>query len=105
MTQTLYPDWKEVVVFAADGPQPQKLLETDSFRAVLVGLQAGQKIPPHPAPASAYHFLAGTGWMIVDGERFPVQPGATVVVPDGAARGVEAETQLAFLGAQAAQIS
>ena len=38
MTQTLYLDWKEVVVFAADGPQPQKLLETDSFRAVLVGL-------------------------------------------------------------------
>lgn len=104
MTQTLYLDWKEVVVFAADGPQPQKLLETDSFRAVLVGLKPGQKIPPHPAPASAYHFLDGTGWMIVDGERYAVETGATIVVEAGVARGVEAKTQLAFLGTQAVQI-
>lgn len=97
----VYPDWRERVVFAAGGPQPQKLLETATFRAVLVGLEAGQKIPPHPALASTYHVLEGTGWMIVDGERFALQPGATVVVPDGTVRGVEAETRLVFLGAQA----
>lgn len=101
---TLYPDWKKIVVFAADGPQPQKLIETETFRAVLVGLEAGQRIPAHPAPASAYHFLEGSGWMVVDGARFAVGPGATMVVPGGAARGVEAETRLAFLGTQAAQL-
>jgi quercetin dioxygenase-like cupin family protein len=99
---TLYPDWRERVVFADDGPKPQKLLETSTLRAVLVGLKPGQRIPPHPAPASAYYILDGTGWMIVDGERFAIGPGATVVVLDGAVRGVEAETQLAFLGTQAA---
>lgn len=98
----LYSDWREHVVFADDGPKPQKLLETSTFRAVLVGLEPGQRIPPHPAPASAYYILDGTGWMIVDGERLAIRPGATVVVPDGAVRGVEAETRLAFLGAQAA---
>ena len=36
--------------------------------------------------------------MIVEGERLPVQAGATVVVPEGATRGVDAKTQLAFLG-------
>jgi len=103
MTQAkFYPTWQETVVFAADGPQPQKLLETNTFRAVLVGLEAGQQIPVHPAPASAYHFLQGTGWMIVAGERLTVQPGATVVVPADVSRGVEAETRLAFLGTQAA---
>ena len=98
----LYPDWKEVIAFSAYGPNPQKLLETDTLTAVLVGLQAGQKIPPHPAPAAAYHFLDGTGWMIVERERLAVQPGATVVVPDGVPRGVEAESRLAFLGVRAA---
>ena len=40
--------------------------------------------------------------MIVDGERLAIRPGATVVVPEGAVRGVEAETRLAFLGSQSA---
>ena len=98
----LYPTWKEIVEFASDGPNHQKLIETDAFRAVLVGLEAGQRIAPHPGAAAVYHFLKGSGWMIADGERLAVEPGATVVVPSGAARGVEAKTQLAFLGAHAA---
>ena len=99
---TLYPKWKETVVFDADGPRHQELIVTDTFRAVLVGLEAGQKIPPHPASAAAYHFLQGSGWVTVDDERFAVEPGATVVVPSGIPRGIEAETRLAFLGTQAA---
>ncbi len=98
----LYPDWREIIAFSADGPNPQKLLETETLTTVLVGLEAGQKIPPHPASVATYHFLEGSGWMIVDGERLAVQPGATVVIPDGAtSRGVEAETRLAFLGTRA----
>ena len=102
MTQTkLYPTWKEAVVYDKDGPRHQELIVTDTFRAVLVGLEAGQKIPPHPTSSGAYHFLEGSGWMIVDGERLAVEPGATVVVPNGVLRGVDAETRLAFLGTQA----
>jgi quercetin dioxygenase-like cupin family protein len=44
-----------------------------------------------------YHILEGSGWMFVDGERWPVSPGATIVMPDGTVRGMEAETRLAFL--------
>ena len=102
MTQLLYPNWKEKVVFSPDGPQPQVLLETEKFKAIVAGLEPGQKIPPHPEASAMYHFLEGTGWMIVDDERFAVGPGATVVTPDGAKRGIEAETRLAFVAARAA---
>ena len=103
MTQgRLYPHWKETVLFSAEGPQPQMLLETATCRAMIAGLQAGQKVPPHPEGPAIYHFLEGTGRMIVGEESFVVQTGATVVVPDGAPRGIEAETQLAFLAARLA---
>ena len=98
---TYYPNWKERVVFTPEGPCHQELIVTDTFRAVLVGLEAGQKILPHPTSTGTYHFLEGSGWMTVDGERLAVAPGATVVVPNGVPRGVEAETRLAFLGTQA----
>ncbi len=100
MAQMLYPDWRTLVVFAADGPKPQVLMENAKFKVVLGGLEAGQKIPPHPEAESVFHFLEGTGWMSVDGERFAVTPGATVITPAGAQRGIEAETRLAFLAAR-----
>ena len=83
------------------GPKPHHLIKTEQFTALIAGLEPGQKIPPHPESQAIYHFLEGTGWMIVDDPRFPVRPGATVVVPQEASRGIEAETRLAFLAAKA----
>ncbi len=100
MAQAHYPDWRDKVVFSADGPKPQPLLETPNFKVVVAGLEPGQKIPPHPEGASVFHFLQGTGWMTVGDERFAVKPGSTVVAPAGANRGIEAETRLAFLAAR-----
>ena len=91
-------NWKDKVAYSPTGPQHNLLIGTDRYRAVLVGLEAGQSIAPHPSTAATYHILEGSGWMTVDGERLAVEPGATVVVPEGASRGVEAETRLAFLG-------
>ncbi len=102
--ELLYPSWKDVAVFSHQGPRPQKLLETDILVVVIVGLEAGQKIEPHNAPASVFHILEGSGWMIVNGERLRVTQGATVIVPDGGSRGVEAETRMVFLGAQAGKM-
>ena len=97
MAQMLWPDWREKVVYSAGGPQPQSLVDNEKFKVLVAGLEPGQKIPPHPEGAAMYHFLEGNGWMIVDGERLPVQPGATVITGAGAARGMEAGTRLAFL--------
>lgn len=102
MTQNLFPHWKDSVVYSPTGPQPQQLIETGKLRVIVAGLEPGQKIPVHPEAAAMYHFLAGTGWMTVDDERLAVGPGATVVMPAGAQRGVEAETRLAFVAARAA---
>lgn len=91
-------NWKEEIKYSADGPQHVVLIDTSSYRAVLVGLEAGNKIPSHPSSNATYHFLEGSGWMIVDGERNPIEAGSTLVVPAGVERGIEAETRLAFLG-------
>lgn len=103
MTTLVYPDFQTAVVFSAAGPQPQVWLEAPNLKAVLVGLEPGQRLPPHPGPAAVYHFLSGSGWMLVDGERQPVQAGVTVAVTDGVRRGVEAGERLAFLGVRAQQ--
>lgn len=98
---TLYPSWRDVVAFSDDGPAQRVLIETDTLKSVIVGLYAGQQIPVHPTGAATYHVLEGTGWIIVGDERYRVEPGATVTAPDGAARGVEAETRMVFLGNKA----
>jgi quercetin dioxygenase-like cupin family protein len=100
MAQRLYSNWKETIVFSPAGPQPQILMETVRFKVIVAGLEPGQKIPRHPEGLAMYHFLEGAGWMNVEGERFAVGPGATVIAPAGASRGIEAETQLAFLAAR-----
>ena len=102
MDTAFYPNWQEQVVFSPEGPQPQVLAENAQFKVVIAGLEAGQRIPPHPEAGAVYHFIEGNGWMIVDDKRYPVQPGATVITAAGAKRGVEAETRLVFLATRIA---
>lgn len=94
---TVFSNWRDKVVYAADGPQPQPLMVNDKVKIIIAGLEPGQKIPEHAENSAMYHFLDGTGWMIVDGERLAVKTGTTIVMPDGAVRGMEAETRLAFM--------
>lgn len=102
MSAMSFPDWRKHVVFSTNGPQPITLIETAKAKVLLAGLEAGQKIPVHPDALAMYHFLEGNGWMIVDGERIAVQAGATIITPEGASRGMEAETRLAFLATRIA---
>ena len=91
------PDWRALVTYSAPGPQPALLLDEPELRVLIAGLEPGGRIPPHPERFAVYHFLEGTGTMIVDGERHAVRAGSTVVTPLGSSRGMEAETRLAFL--------
>lgn len=102
MAATVLSDWQEKVVYSPGGPQPQVFMENDKVKVLVAGLEPGQKIPPHPEALGVYHFLNGTGWMTVDDERIPVRSGVTVIAPDGARRGVDAETRLAFLATRVA---
>ena len=94
---TLFPDWRELVRYAAPGPQPTLLRDEDGLRVLLAGLERGQRIPPHSERLAVYHALEGRGILTLDGERMPFVAGATVIAPRGSTRGIEAETRLAFL--------
>lgn len=91
-------NWRETVRFGDAGPGVTLLHESAELKVVLVGLQPGQALPPHPGPAASFHFLDGDGVIVVDDELIAVTAGATVVVPPGAMRSVRASTALVFLG-------
>ena len=98
----LFFNWQEKLVYAPDGPRPQILFENDKMKVILAGLEVGQMIPEHPEALGIYHILDGEGFMLVNGERLPVAPGMFIITPEGAARGVEATTRLAFLATRVA---
>ena len=99
-SQIYFADTKSKAVFAAGGPQPQFLMETPGFKALVVGLEAGGQIPAHPDRAAMYHVLEGTGLMTVGDEVFEIKPGVTILVPDGVKRGMNAKTRVIFLGSK-----
>ncbi len=92
-----FPDWRELVRYSTTGPEMTILNEGRGHKALLAGLEAGGRIPLHPERLGLYHVLEGTGFMTVDGERYPLGAGVTVIAPAGSSRGIEAETRLAFL--------
>lgn len=104
MEMTIVHDTVAAAQFAADGPVPSTLFENAQTKVVVGAVQAGQRIPNHPEALAVYYFLQGEGWMTVDGERAAVRPGMMVVTPDGSLRGVEAESDIAFLAVRIAPL-
>ena len=103
MSDTIYyPNWQSRLDYSIGAVKSETIVENGGFKALLAGLDAGAKIPVHPEGLSVYYFLEGTGWMTVDDERLAVGPGALIVTPAGARRGVEAESRLAFLATRLA---
>ncbi|MEX1173875.1 MAG: cupin domain-containing protein [Chloroflexota bacterium] len=92
-----FPDWRELIRYRTAGPETTVLNEGRGHKALLAGLEAGGRIPPHPERLGVYHVLEGIGSMMVDGARYPLSAGVTVIAPEGSARGFEAETRLAFI--------
>lgn len=104
MVDLVLKNWKDRLAFSENGPQPQILEENDRHKVILAGLEPGQKIPEHPEGSAVYIFLEGAGWMVVDGERIPVEAGSVITMGNGAARGMEAQTRLAFLAVRTGKV-
>jgi quercetin dioxygenase-like cupin family protein len=104
MAYKYFADVKTRVIFSPQGAQPQGLFTDGQLKVITAGLEAGQSIPPHPEGLAIYTFLEGSGAMIVDGERLPVGPGATVITLSGALRSIEADTRLIFIAARISEI-
>lgn len=98
---TLYPAWKDIVEYPTEGPGRKILTGDGSYKAVLVGLEAGQTVPSHPGPAASYHVLEGQGKMIVEDKKLDIIRGSTVVVQEGVPRGIEAGSRIAILASHA----
>jgi hypothetical protein len=62
---------------------------------VIVGFEAEQKIPQHPALVSVYNFLDGSGWR-ANRNHLGVIAENTVVLPDKAALDVEADIRFSL---------
>ena len=95
-----FADIKTQAIFSEHGPKPLFLVDDIHLKVILGGLDAGQEIPAHPESQALYHFLQGTGTMSVEGDVFPIAPGATVIAPAGAKRGMQAVTRIVFLAAK-----
>ena len=95
--QELFPDWRALVKYSAPGPEPILLRDDEEVRVLVAGLEPGGRIPAHPERLAVYHVLEGEGEMVVEGSRFALAAGTTVIAPRGSSRGIEAETRLAFL--------
>jgi quercetin dioxygenase-like cupin family protein len=102
MEKVLTATWQNHLRFGEEGPNPQTVVENERVRVIVAGLKPGQHIPIHPEAAAVYHFLDGRGRMTVDGVEFPVGPGSIIVMDEGAARGLQAETQIVFLAVRLA---
>lgn len=102
ISEIYFVNTKAKAVFAADGPKPQFLLDTPQYKALVVGLEAGQNIPLHPGEPAMYHFLEGEGLMTVGDETFAIKPGVTIIAQAGVPRGVNAKTRVVFLGSKGA---
>ena len=93
-------DSQALARFGEFGPQPQFLLDSQRLKVLVAGLTPGQEIPSHAESLAMYHILTGAGTMTVNGDQLTVSPGSTVIVLDGATRGLRADTQLIFLAAK-----
>ena len=93
----LIADAQAEAIFTETGPQPNILWEDQKLKVIVAGLKPGQQIPVHPEALSVYYFLSGNGVMTVDDEPLAVQQGSMVILPQGARRGLVAETELVFV--------
>ncbi len=100
--KTTIAKWQDCIQFGEDRPNPQTVLENERVRLIIAGLKPGQSIPVHPEAAAVYQFIQGKGIMTVDGEDYPVEPGSVLAMPEGAQRGLRAESEIIFLATRLA---
>ena len=92
---TIVADYRSAATFQAGHFSPVPLGHTDRVKAVLSCFEPGQFIPVHaPAIDVTFVILEGEGVIVAGDQEAEVGPGAIVIVPAGAARGIKATTRL-----------
>ena len=85
--------------FSATGPVKKDLLKTAGSNIVLVCLESGQVIPPHPEPyAVVFVVLQGEGIITSGSVEHPVKPLHLVSVKKDENRGIQCNQRMVLLG-------
>lgn len=85
--------------FSATGPVKKDLMKTAGSNIVLVCLETGQVIPPHPEPyAVVFVVLQGEGTITSGTIDHPVQPLHLVSVGKDENRGIRCDQRMVLLG-------
>ena len=90
--------YREAAAFRTEKFNPVMLAGSTHVKAVLTCLEAGQFIPVHrPGVDMLLLLLEGEGRIVAGDQEEVAQPGTTVHVPAGEARGLKAESRLVAL--------
>ncbi|OPY39081.1 MAG: hypothetical protein A4E35_00315 [Methanoregula sp. PtaU1.Bin051] len=85
--------------FSASGPVKKDLMKTAGSDIVLVCLDDGQEIPPHPEPyAVVFVVLQGKGVITAGSVEHPVGPHHLVSVKKDKNRGIRCDQKMVILG-------
>ncbi len=92
-------DLLKAATFSADGPVKVDLATTAGSNVVLVCLESGQAIPPHPEPyAVVFVVLQGEGAITSGTAEYPVTPMHLVAVGKDEDRGIRCTQRMVLLG-------
>jgi len=85
--------------FSASGPVKKDLMKTAVSNIVVVGLETGQVIPPHPEPyAVAFVVMQGEGAITAGTTMYPVKPHHLVPVKKDEDRGIRCDQNMILPG-------
>jgi len=80
---------------------PTLLMDTDTVRALLLNLAAGQSVAPCQMPTTVlYYVIEGQGHLRVEGEQAELHTGSLVLVPAKAVRVISAAEPMRVLAIQ-----
>lgn len=92
-------DLMSMAEFSKKGPVKKNLMKTAGSNIVIVGLETGQVIPPHPEPyAVVFVVLQGEGIITSGTVEYPVKLHHLVSVKKDENRGIRCNEQMILLG-------
>ncbi|OPY29601.1 MAG: Cupin domain protein [Methanocella sp. PtaU1.Bin125] len=93
----------DLAEFSDKSHTKKDILKTGGFNSVLVCMEDGQEIPPHPEPYYVLFIVyEGKGVITHGGEKSDVGPGSMVFAGSGEIRGIRCRERMKIVGIQEA---
>ena len=87
--------------FSSEGPCKEDILKSDKFNIVIVSLEKGQEIRPHPEPYAVFFFvLDGKGIFTSEKGETELSKGDSIFMDSDEIRGINCIEKLTILGVQ-----